>query len=712
MNHRGQDPSRRGTHIGVLVVLLGCLATAGAQQEENKPRTTVIQNVAVVDVEKGALIPGRTVVVVGDRIGSIDLAEEAEVPDGSKIIDGAGQFLMPGLFDAHTHFYDTQTLGPLLIASGVVFVREMGNDTGWIVGVRDTVESGDLLAPEMIVVGSMLEGETEKGQHFTICRTRDEGREAVRRHAEAGVDQIKVYSSLSPEVYEAIVAEAKERGLKVVGHVPERVGLLGAARAGQASAEHMDGWIDEVIRLARRQGIEILDVPPEDRVFGETKPDIKPARWSLLPRIKPEALGEVIEEVRTAGIVMVPTLVALRGVSRLEELAVQTDPRIEYMPHYFRDYWSRVGEVTVLRKALPHMRDLLRRLHEVGVPIACGTDYGGPHVYPGFSLHEEMALLQDIGLSPADVLRSATVVPARLCGVVERLGTVDVGKTASLLLLRKNPLEDARHVSEIEGLFFRGEHFDRKRLDGLLESAKEAARRTAPRRILKDELTLPGEILSKGRYKSYLGPMLSQVEDFLITKFEGGYRLISRTQALYGDSPPHMTKAEFGPEGEVRSVELIGSGDEPLRATFTSDGKTLRVELERDGETLRKKGSGIEGNAVLRDPYNSALLYFQLARIPLDVDKGRSLHSYYLRSSGEVSAQGSLLRRKPDTTIYKYKRDDEKVTAKHFTLEDQSGSTVMRIDLWFDESGRLLIMEPELVDFTTRLEGFESVKRE
>jgi imidazolonepropionase-like amidohydrolase len=120
---------------------------------------------------------------------------------------------------------------------------------------------------------------------------------------------------------------------------------------------------------------------------------------------------------------------------------------------------------------------MVRRLNEAGVPLMAGTDLSVPGVIPGFSLHDELAIWQDAGIPAADVLRSATLVPAQFMGLGDRLGSLAEGKTASMVLLRANPLDDVRNAREIEAVFLRGRYFDHDALDRLLEETRELVRR-------------------------------------------------------------------------------------------------------------------------------------------------------------------------------------------------------------------------------------------
>jgi len=203
-----------------------------------------------VDVEKGTLQENCTVTVSGEKIKQISKQSHIDSPKEARIINGAGLFLVPGLIDAHVHYYDQVTYGPMMIVNGVLFVRDMGNSTNEALALRDKLKIREILGPEMIVTGSILDGNPPLISQISIpCRTPEEGREAVRKQVAAGVDQIKVYSGLERDVFLAIADEVNKLGVKPVGHIPESVYIEDAANAGLRSSEHPFGFGKIIAKL-------------------------------------------------------------------------------------------------------------------------------------------------------------------------------------------------------------------------------------------------------------------------------------------------------------------------------------------------------------------------------------------------------------------------------------------------------------------------------
>jgi imidazolonepropionase-like amidohydrolase len=198
-----------------------------------------ILNVTVIDTEKGVATPGRVVLMEGEKITAVADAASVRLDGSIAKIDGTGLFAYPGLIDSHVHYVDAGTYGPLFIAHGVTAVRDMGGPTGATIALRDRLNSGKELGPRMKATGAIVDGKPPVWPFSEACDTPEEGRAAVRKLKEAGVDYIKVYSRLKPEVYRAILDEAKAVGLKAVGHVPQSVTIPDAVVAGQYTNEHM-----------------------------------------------------------------------------------------------------------------------------------------------------------------------------------------------------------------------------------------------------------------------------------------------------------------------------------------------------------------------------------------------------------------------------------------------------------------------------------------
>ncbi|MCX6094815.1 MAG: amidohydrolase family protein [Candidatus Bipolaricaulota bacterium] len=431
--------------------------------------TYAVLDVTVIDVEAGAARAGQTVLVSGDRIARVGSVDEVAVPSGARVIDGRGLFLMPGVCDAHVHFVDPQVFGRAMVANGVLFARDTGLPTPDALVIRADLRDGSLVGPEMVVTGAVLDGEPPIIPAISIGLPSPEAaRAAVRQQAAAGVDMIKVYSRLDRDTLFAILDEANALGLKVVGHVPESVSIREAAAAGLASSEHFFGF---------ERLIEELLGQPVRREYVGMGAD---AGYLLrLSDVDAQTLAQALGQLRESGLTVCPTVNVFKVGVHTSQFQSDDFPLAEYISptvlETWRSLWSEQGDLPdILWQAWARF---VVELHAAGIPLMVGTDLCTPGSLPGFSVHDEMEIWQDAGIPAADVLRSATLVPARFMGLDGRLGAIAERKTASMVLLRANPLADIRNAREIEAVFLRGTYYDRAALDGLLGEARDLAER-------------------------------------------------------------------------------------------------------------------------------------------------------------------------------------------------------------------------------------------
>ena len=429
--------------------------------------TLAITGVDVVDVEQGRTVPDQTVIIEGESIQAVGPHAEVVVPDGVRVIDGRGLYLMPGLVDAHVHYFDQEVFGRVMIANGVLLARDMGLPTKQAVKLRDSLKRGDLIGPELIVTGSILDGEPPIIPPISIgLTTPEEGRATVREQAAAGVDQIKVYSKLNKDVFLAIVDEARRVGLKVGGHVPDSISIEEAAAAGLNSSEHLFGFDKAVAKLLGE---------PVRYTYAGMGSDAR--HLQRLGEVDPEELQGVYQRLRTSGLTVCPTVVVFKAGTSYKAIQAGNFSGSEYISPGILSLWkSQWGQQDDLPDFIwQNWAQMVSQLNQAGVPLMVGTDLVTPGVIPGYAVHHEMAIWQEAGIPPADVLRSATLVPARFMGLEDRLGTVTEGKTASLVLVRANPLEDVRNAQLIEAVFLRGQYYNRDYLNRLLSEARELA---------------------------------------------------------------------------------------------------------------------------------------------------------------------------------------------------------------------------------------------
>jgi imidazolonepropionase-like amidohydrolase len=455
----------------ITTVLTACSIFVSPQSSTPKNRT-VISNVSIVDVVNGITVPGQTVILSGKQIEQIDAHGNIRIPQDSKVIDGQGLYLMPGLVDAHVHYYDAPVFGRVLIANGILLVRDMGMPNEYILPLRDELNQGENLGPEMAATGRMLDGDPPLIPQIALgISTPEEGRAAVRQQAEAGVNMIKVYSKLDKDVFLAILDEAEHSGLKVVGHVPDSIYIEDAAAAGLRSSEHWFGFEKVIAKL--------LGEPLQLTYTGMgSKADF----LQRLDEVDPVALLETYRRLRASGLTVTPTIVTFKNRPSPGTIDIESIKGGEYISQNLLSFWQSqmIAQSEEPDWVWQNWAQMVKGLNQAGVSLMVGTDVSVPGIVPGYSVHEEMLIWQEAGIPAVDILRSATIVPAKFMGLEDRLGSIREGKTASMVLVRGNPLQDIRNAQQIEGVFLRGEYFSRQDLDKLLAEAKDLARNPNP----------------------------------------------------------------------------------------------------------------------------------------------------------------------------------------------------------------------------------------
>ncbi len=454
---------------------LTVVALAGAlpvRAEDAPAKSLAITGVTVIDATGAPARLDMTVVVTGDRITAIGKPGEVGVPEGAQVVDVKGKYLIPGLWDMHVHTANPSFL-PLYLANGVTGVRDMhALDPDAIFGLRKQVQEGKHPGPRVFAAGPLVDGPKPLVPSSLVAANATEGREAVRKLKKMGADFVKVYTKLPREAYLSIADEAKKQGLPFVGHVPESVSAAEASDLGQKSIEHLVG-----VELAcsdredelRREAVAAM-AKADNQAVGE-----------LLGRVGARAADSFSDKKARAlyarfvrnGTWQVPTLTALRSLVSLDNPKFTADPRVKYMSPSLRSYWSlKLSPETAawLKRAYERATGLVRAMHKAGMPFLAGTDTPGvPYVFPGFSLHDELALLvAEGGFTPLEALQAATRDPARFLGREKDLGTVEPGKLADLVLLDADPLADIHNTTKIAAVVANGRLLPRRELDRML----------------------------------------------------------------------------------------------------------------------------------------------------------------------------------------------------------------------------------------------------
>ncbi len=426
----------------------------------------LIKNVSIVDVEKGIILDNRSVAISGDRIQAI--YDESVNTKNARVIDGTGKYLIPGLWDMHTHYnWNYSYFNSLLIANGVTGVREMWGISDTIKSIRTRTDSGELMGPDLYTAGSIIDGIPPIWPGSSGVADSAEAVEEVRKQIAEDVDFLKVYSRLSRESYFAIATEAVKSNIPFAGHVPSSISMWEAIDAGQQSTEHLYGILE-----ACTSSSEQLEQVSEKGFSSAERANF------LVDEFERSLFDSLTLVMSQSDTWLSPTLVVLRNIANLDDSTILNDPRKEYIPAFFDNFWfsrsSRSKEhFDAARRKFDLHLSLMGDFEKAGVKILAGTDYPNPFCFPGFSLHDELELMVKGGMTNTGALRAATLNPAIFMKQESEFGSVNNGKKASLVLLSGNPLEDINNVRMIEAVFLKGDYLSRVELDSLLQVTKE-----------------------------------------------------------------------------------------------------------------------------------------------------------------------------------------------------------------------------------------------
>jgi imidazolonepropionase-like amidohydrolase len=410
----------------------------------------VVRHVTIIDVTNGQTRTNQRVSVQNGRIVAIE-PESPKAPRTAKVVGAAGKFLIPGLWDMHVHIeFAPKLFTRLYLANGITGIRDMRMELDALLKLRAEIASGEIVAPRLVASGPALD---DLPPQFPLpvklhVKTADDGRKAVIMLKANGVDFIKVHNWTSREAFFAIIDEGKRQSLTVVGHVPLKVSVQEATEAGMKSIEHLS----------------------ELRIVDECS-DAEKCQ-SLIALFKKHETWQT------------PTLVELR--SEAQEAPVD-EPRTQYVPAKVKErFWNLIAgmiqnatadQKAYLKGNYKRAGPLVAEFQRAGIGVLAGTDSPAfLNVVPGFSLHDELALMVEGGLTPLQALQTATLNPARFLGKLDDLGTIEKGKLADLVILDANPLEDIHNTPKTNAVIAQGKLLNRSDLDRLMREAEEMAK--------------------------------------------------------------------------------------------------------------------------------------------------------------------------------------------------------------------------------------------
>ena len=373
----------------------------------------------IVDGTGRAAIPDGVVVVRDGRIADVGPRAAVTIPPGVPSVAVDGKTIVPGLWDMHTHVTQIEW-APVYLAAGVTTVRDMGNEFEFVVPLRDAIASGRALGPRVLAAG-LIDGGGPNAFGVYYATTPEEAKQAVAKYHDAGFQQIKIYSLVTPPIVEAICAEAHRLGMTVTGHVPNGMTIEQAAAAG----------MDHIAHLAIRGEAGSEEVQKTIAFLRDHKTVVDPTQsWN-------ELLGHAIGTPISA-----------------------FQPGVLKIPAPLNRVFSNAGaagiDAATARTRLERGLRIVKALHDAGVPIVAGTDEG----IPGYSVHREIELYVEAGLTPMEALQAATIVSARAMKMDGELGTIERGKRADMIVLNANPLDAIHNIRAVRWTIHDGRVYD------------------------------------------------------------------------------------------------------------------------------------------------------------------------------------------------------------------------------------------------------------
>ena len=448
---------RVAPQLGFALLAFAIFVLCSAQSAGANPDTQHVRGFAdvnVIDVQGGVVLEHMDVEVSEGVITRVRPARRPNRAPARGWVDGRGLYLAPGLIDMHVHLDDrlhAQVAAPtlsvtdeellsiddlsLFLAHGITSIQVM-HGAPEMLRLRDQIDAGAEVGPQLIVGSPRIDGLPASDPYVRIAATPEVGRALVDEMRSTGYDFIKLYDGLDAPTYSAVIARAHELGLRVDGHLARTLPLSTSLFGGQGHVAHIEEFA------------------------------------SFAPNLDERDIEQLTDEVQRSGIGVTSTLVVYQHMLRFvaDPVAPLSDPEIAYAAPLIFARWLpgrngygaerfRSPDLQArLHRRFDFMRALTLSFVRAGVPVAAGSDCNdsGAGVVPGFSFHEELRILSDIGLTPAEVLRSATLNGAEAMGLGDVLGSVTQGKRADLLLLRGNPLADIRNTELVAGVMVRG----------------------------------------------------------------------------------------------------------------------------------------------------------------------------------------------------------------------------------------------------------------
>lgn len=466
----------------VMVLALTSCTEANKTNLNLSDQAILIHNGNIIDVNNGSILDQRAILIDSGMIKSLgDYSTLKSMVDPKNQFDVKDKFLIPGLWDMHIHIEgqdlieDNLALFPVFIAYGITTVRDMASDLGeQVLAWRDEINQDKFLGPQIFTAGRKLEGIDSKWVGDLEIANELELEEMLKKLDAYHVDFIKITeSTLGGSLFIKSVEESNKRGYKVSGHIPYDVTIKDLVDVGFSSIEHASHLI--------RFGSDEKSIAAQVASNVISKSEANDYYWS---NFNQDLAIQSYKELGKTNLAITPTLIGGQQMAYWDEQNHEQDAFKQYLTKRYTvnhqriidDMGNKTSEQLQERKARYELiAQQLPLMQNAGITILAGSDeaFLNTFVYPGLALHQELALYQKAGLSPLQVLQSATINGAEFMGQLNTMGTIDVGKQADIIILNSNPLLDIKSTQDIDAVVNNGQYFNRADLDLLLQQAKQ-----------------------------------------------------------------------------------------------------------------------------------------------------------------------------------------------------------------------------------------------
>ena len=405
------------------------LARVASSFSADEPAVTAIMGGRLIDGTGRPAVENSVVILRGGKIMAAGPAASIPVPKGAEFVDATGKSVLPGLWEMHAHFEQVEW-GPVYLASGVTTARDVGNEREFIVAARDAIAAGRGIGPRLVMAG-VVDGSGPLALGVIRVDTPQQAREQVQKYKAAGFQQIKIYSSVKPEILKVVAAEAHRLGMTVTGHIPFGMNAVQGIEDGMDQINHIE-YLTAVL------------VDPKSQTIDPDAPNVK-------------AVIKLLLEHHT---VVDPTLALMEIITHSTDKPISTfEPGILRVAPELREGLETMGVLPERSEQMAAvfraMVAAVRLLHQAGVPIVAGTDQS----IPGFSLDREIELHVQAGFTPMEAIQSATLVAARAMGMEKDSGTIEPGKRADVIVVDGNPLKNISDIRKVSTVFAGGKMY-------------------------------------------------------------------------------------------------------------------------------------------------------------------------------------------------------------------------------------------------------------